>query len=66
MQHPIRRARILIHFDSTKKTQCMGIGAYQIRETARSMGGDVAVSSNMDEGTVVSMTLRIADNQLDL
>jgi hypothetical protein len=30
------------------------------------MGGDVAVSSNMDEGTVVSMTQRIADNQLDL
>lgn len=44
----------------------MGIGAYQIRETARSMGGDVAVSSNMDEGTVVSMTQRIADNQLDV
>ena len=48
--------------DSTKGTQGMGIGAYQMRETVRSMGGDVAVSSNTGEGTVVSMTLRIADN----
>jgi putative PEP-CTERM system histidine kinase len=48
-------------FDSTKGTQGMGIGAYQMRETIWSMGGHVAVSSEPKSGTKVTMTLQVAD-----
>jgi len=62
MEESFVRDRLFRPFDSTKGTQGMGIGAYQMRETVRAMGGDVAVSSKPGSGTVVSMTLRIADN----
>ncbi len=44
-------------FDSTKGSQGMGIGAYQAREFARKMGGDLKVSSEVSRGTI--MTIRI-------
>ena len=55
------RDRLFKPFDSTKGTQGMGIGAYQMRETIRSMGGDVAVSSGPDCGTQVIITLQNAE-----
>jgi len=44
-------------FDSTKGSQGMGIGAYQAREFAREMGGELRVSSVVSEGTRISLTL---------
>jgi putative PEP-CTERM system histidine kinase len=37
--------------DSTKGSKGMGIGAYQVREYARSLGGDVDVQSTPGKGT---------------
>ena len=54
------RDRLFRPFDSTKGAQGMGIGAYQAREFARKLGGDLKVQSSLGEGTTVSMTLPIA------
>ena len=54
------RDRLFRPFDSTKGAQGMGIGAYQAREFARKLGGDLSVQSIPGEGTTVSMTLSIA------
>ena len=44
-------------FDSTKGSQGMGIGAYQAREFARKMGGDVSVASEVGIGTTFVLSL---------
>ena len=44
-------------FDSTKGSQGMGIGAYQAREFARKMGGDVTVESEAGVGTTFILSL---------
>jgi putative PEP-CTERM system histidine kinase len=44
-------------FDSTKGSQGMGIGAYQAREFARKLGGDLQVQSAVGQGTTVRMCL---------
>ena len=44
-------------FDSTKGSQGMGIGAYQAREFARKMGGELKVESVISQGTSVSLIL---------
>ena len=51
--------RLFKPFDSTKGTQGMGIGAYQVRETIRSAGGEVRVHSKPQEGTRVVLTLSV-------
>lgn len=51
------RDRLFRPFDSTKGTQGMGIGAYQIRETIRSAGGQVRVESMPESGTSFFLTL---------
>jgi putative PEP-CTERM system histidine kinase len=53
------RDRLFRPFDSTKGSQGMGIGAYQAREFARKMGGDMEISSTPGEGTRVSITVPI-------
>lgn len=45
------RDRLFRPFDSTKGSKGMGIGAYQTRELARSLGGDVEVQSMPGRGT---------------
>jgi putative PEP-CTERM system histidine kinase len=55
------RDRLFRPFDSTKGTQGMGIGAYQIRETARAAHGDVEVTSVPDEGTSILLKLPTTD-----
>lgn len=45
------RGRLFRAFDSTKGVKGMGIGAYQARELARSMGGEVDVRSEPGRGT---------------
>ncbi len=47
-------------FDSTKGSQGMGIGAYQSREFARKLGGDIEVQSVLGKGTRVLMTIPTA------
>jgi putative PEP-CTERM system histidine kinase len=43
--------RLFRPFDSTKGSKGMGIGAFQAREYARSLGGDVEVDSVVGRGT---------------
>ncbi len=57
MTREFLRDRLFRPFDSTKGSQGMGIGAYQAREFARKMGGDIEVSSEVSKGT--SVTLRL-------
>ena len=52
------RERLFKPFDSTKGTQGMGIGAYQIRETLRSIGGSVQIESAVGCGTTVTLLLK--------
>jgi putative PEP-CTERM system histidine kinase len=47
-------------FMSTKSTRGMGIGAYQVRDFARSAGGDVRVASAPGEGTRFTVVLPMA------
>ena len=49
--------RLFKPFDSTKGSKGMGIGAYQVREYVRSLGGRVDVASEIGKGT--RFTLRI-------
>ena len=58
MDEAFIRDRLFRPFDSTKGTRGMGIGAWQMRETIRSMGGDVAVRSEPNCGTQVIITLQ--------
>jgi signal transduction histidine kinase len=51
MDEEFLRQRLFRPFDSTKGSKGMGIGAYQVREYARSMGGDVEVWSAPGRGT---------------
>jgi len=51
------RDRLFRPFDSTKGSQGMGIGAYQAREFARKMGGDLVIESEVSKGTTVTMSL---------
>jgi len=52
------RERLFKPFDSTKGTQGVGIGAYQVRETVRAAGGEISVESAPDQGTTVLVTLK--------
>jgi putative PEP-CTERM system histidine kinase len=45
------RDRLFKPFDSTKGSKGMGIGAYQVREYVRSLGGEVEVRSSPGSGT---------------
>ncbi len=45
------RQRLFRPFDRTKGPKGMGIGAYQVREYARSLGGDIDVQSTPGMGT---------------
>lgn len=54
------RNRLFRPFDSTKGSHGMGIGAYQAREFARKMGGDLKVDSEPGQGTSVSIAIPIA------
>ena len=51
------RDRLFRPFDSTKGVQGMGIGAYQAREFARKLGGELKVESEVGKGTMVTMIL---------
>jgi signal transduction histidine kinase len=56
--------RLFRPFDSTKGTKGMGIGAYQVREYVRMMGGRVEVKSTLGEGTTFDILLPLAAERL--
>jgi putative PEP-CTERM system histidine kinase len=49
------RERLFRPFDTTKGSRGMGIGAFQVREYMRSLGGDVEVESQPGRGSAVSL-----------
>jgi signal transduction histidine kinase len=51
MDEDFVRHRLFRPFDSTKGVKGMGIGAYQVRQYARDLGGDVEVWSSPGKGT---------------
>ena len=63
MDEAFVRERLFKPFDSTKGTQGMGIGAYQIRETVQSIGGSVNIDSVVGRGTKIVLTLKTAGSQ---
>ncbi len=56
------RDRLFRPFDSTKGASGMGIGAYQGREYARQLGGDVEVRSSPGRGTCFTIRLPLWDD----
>lgn len=54
------RERLFRPFDTTKGDTGMGIGAYESREYARALGGDLKVESTPGVGTRLTMTLPLA------
>ncbi len=59
MDEEFLRQRLFRPFDSTKGSKGMGIGAYQVREYARTLGGDVEVWSAPGRGTRFCIRLPI-------
>lgn len=57
MDEEFIRERLFRPFVSTKGSKGMGIGAYQAREFARALGGDVEVSSIIGQGTQFRLIL---------
>ena len=51
------RERLFRPFDSTKGSQGMGIGAYQAREFAARLKGELSIDSEPGRGTVVSVSI---------
>lgn len=60
------RDRLFRPFDSTKGASGMGIGAYQVRETVRAVGGDVEVESEPGVGTRFSVRLPLLERGTSL
>ena len=59
MSEEFVRNHLFRPFDSTKGSQGMGIGAYQAREFARKMGGDLKVESVVSRGTCMTLILPV-------
>lgn len=59
MDKEFLRHRLFKPFESTKSSMGMGIGAYQVREFIQGMGGKLSVSSELNVGTTVCITLPI-------
>lgn len=60
MSRQFIRDRLFRPFDGTKGSGGMGIGVYQAREYARSLGGDVTVESEPERGTTFQLRVPIA------
>jgi signal transduction histidine kinase len=55
------KERLFKPFDTTKGSKGMGIGAYQVREYVKSLGGRLQVQSAPGEGTAMSILLPLAE-----
>ena len=56
------RDRLFRPFDSTKGVHGMGVGAYQVRDIVRGVGGDIEVTSAPGRGTSFRVQLPLADS----
>jgi putative PEP-CTERM system histidine kinase len=56
------RERLFRPFDSTKGSKGMGIGAFQVREYVRSVGGEVEVQSAPGAGTRFNILLPVRES----
>ena len=63
MEADFIRTRLFRPFDSTKGAKGMGIGAYQVREYIRLLGGDVEVQSSPGQGTRFAVSLPLSRSQ---
>lgn len=63
MEADFIRNRLFRPFDSTKGAKGMGIGAYQVREYIRLLGGDVEVQSSPGQGTRFAVSLPLSRSQ---
>jgi putative PEP-CTERM system histidine kinase len=52
--------RLFKPFDTTKGSKGMGIGAYQVREYVKSLGGRVDVASRVGHGTRITLRIPLA------
>jgi len=57
------KERLFRPFDTTKGSKGMGIGAYQVREYVRSLGGRVDVASEPGQGTRMTLRLPLAPDE---
>lgn len=57
MSEPFVKTRLFKPFDTTKGNAGMGIGAYEAKQYIESIGGEISVSSNEQEGTRISLHL---------
>ncbi len=60
MEESFIAERLFKPFDSTKKNQGMGVGAYQYKQILSKMGGRVAVTSTPGEGSCFTITLPLS------
>lgn len=58
------RDRLFRPFETTKGNAGMGIGVFEAREMARSMGGDLTVRSEPGVGSCFSLTLPFVDERI--
>lgn len=59
------RDRLFKPFDTTKDSKGMGIGAYQVREFIRQTGGDVAVESELEQGSRFTITIPLQNEAVE-
>lgn len=59
MDEDFIKNRLFKPFESTKSSQGMGIGAYQVREFIHAMNGSIRVSSELEVGTTVCIELPV-------
>jgi signal transduction histidine kinase len=55
------KERLFKPFDTTKGSKGMGIGAYQVREYVKSLGGRIQVHSQPGEGSAITLLLPLAE-----
>jgi len=60
------KRRLFKPFDSTKKNQGMGVGAYQCKQVLSQMGGHISVTSEPGKGSCFTITLPISRTETDV
>lgn len=65
MSEDFVKERLFKPFDTTKGSKGMGIGAYQVREYVKSIGGRLKVRSRTGQGTCITLLLPLAESPAD-
>ena len=63
MSRAFVRERLFQPFESSKDGAGMGLGAYQLREVVRSMGGAVTVETNEGLGSTFQLRLPVVESR---